>query len=81
MPYAASPESALLALGRQVRTLRLKAGRSQMELAEAAGLHPTYLSGVERGRRNPTVTVLVHLAAALDVPVTELFRDLPAGIT
>lgn len=52
-------------VGKNVRALREQRGWSQEELAERSGLHRTYISGVERGVRNPTVTVLTSLAEAL----------------
>lgn len=53
--------------GARLRELRLAAGFSQMELAEAAGLHPTYVSSVERGRRNISLVNIHMLARALTV--------------
>lgn len=50
-----------------VREFREKLGISQEELAFRARLHRTYVSGVERGVRNPTVLVLGRLAKALEV--------------
>jgi transcriptional regulator with XRE-family HTH domain len=55
-----------------LRRLRQQKGWSQEELAEQAGLHRTYVSGVERMTRNPTLTVLERLALALDVSIGEL---------
>jgi transcriptional regulator with XRE-family HTH domain len=56
---------------RKVRTLR---GWSQEELAFRSGLHRTYISGVERGVRNPTVLVLWELACVLGVPAASLLE-------
>ena len=54
-------------LARNLRALRTQKGWSQEKLAEEAGLHRTYASGLERGARNPTITVVEKLAAALGV--------------
>ena len=60
-------------LGRRVRQLRIDAGLSQEALAELAGLHRTYIGGVERGERNIGFLNLVQLARALSVSPTEFF--------
>lgn len=62
------------ALGRAVRELRVDRGLSQDALAQASELHPTYLSGIERGARNPTWRTLARLCAALQVDMSELAR-------
>jgi transcriptional regulator with XRE-family HTH domain len=54
-------------VGENVRRLRLAKGWSQEALAFEADLDRTYISGVERGVRNPTVLVLSQLGAALGV--------------
>lgn len=59
-------------LGANVKRLREAKGLSQEELAHQADMHRTYLSGIERGRRNPTVTVLERLAKPLGVSAGEL---------
>lgn len=55
-----------------MKRLRELRGWSQEELADQAGIHRTYVSGVERGVRNPTVTVLEKLAIALGATLPEL---------
>lgn len=60
------------ALGAAVRELRKDRGLSQEDLARASGLHPTYLSGIERGVRNPTWRSLGRVCEALGVRVAEL---------
>jgi transcriptional regulator with XRE-family HTH domain len=59
-------------VGRNVQRLRADKGWSQEELADQAGLHRTYISGVERGIRNPTITVLERIAKALEVATSQL---------
>lgn len=59
-------------LGQAIRRLRKAHGLKIEELAFAADMHPTYLSGIERGLRNPTWAKLCGLADALDVSVATL---------
>jgi transcriptional regulator with XRE-family HTH domain len=59
-------------VGKNVRELRTRLGISQEELGFRSSLDRTYVSGVERGVRNPTVLVLGRLAAALDVEPSTL---------
>jgi transcriptional regulator with XRE-family HTH domain len=60
------------AFGKRVRELRLEKGMTQEQLAEAAGLHPTFISNVERGYRVPTIVTLLKLAKGLDVDPADL---------
>lgn len=59
-------------VGENVRRLRTEAGLSQEQFAFEADMHRTYVSGVERGLRNPTVTVLERMAKALKVKPEQL---------
>lgn len=61
-------------LGDAVRSARLSNGLTQEELAARARIHVTYLSGLERGRRNPTLLIMVRLAEALGVPLSSLLH-------
>ena len=72
-------ESVAPALGQVVRRHRLGAGLSQEELAERSGLHWTYVSQVERGRRNVSVDALRRIGDALGVPGWRLLREAEAG--
>jgi transcriptional regulator with XRE-family HTH domain len=65
-------------VGINLKRFRQERGLSQEALAFECGLHRTYISGVERGVRNPTVLVLETIAMALDVPAAKLLEDLPA---
>jgi transcriptional regulator with XRE-family HTH domain len=61
-------------LGTNLRRLREAKGLSQEAFAFEAGIHRTYVSDIERGARNPTITVVENLAAALGVTASELLR-------
>jgi len=63
--------------GANVRRYREKRGWSQEDLAEKSGLHRTYISGVERGVRNPTLIIIDRLAKALGMQPSELLRRHP----
>lgn len=63
-----------LRFGKRVRYLRLRAGHSQEELASLCSLDRTYVGGIERGERNPSLKNILLLANALMVPVAELFE-------
>ncbi len=61
-------------LGRAIRELRSERDVSIEALALAADIHPTYLSSIERGLRNPSWLVLRSLAGALQIAVADLAR-------
>jgi transcriptional regulator with XRE-family HTH domain len=63
-------------LGQTIKIRRLKLGLTQEQLAEKAGLHWTYVSGIERGVRNISIVKLSQVAAGLQVRVRDLVRDL-----
>jgi transcriptional regulator with XRE-family HTH domain len=67
---AKGPDLAALGLG--IRGLREERGMSQEQLADAAGLHRTYVGGIERGERNIGFENLLKVAAALEVRPSEL---------
>ena len=62
-------------LARNVRAVRTDLGMTQEMLAESSGLHQTYLSDVERGKRNVTLDVVTRLAEALKVSPLELLAS------
>jgi len=59
--------------GAAVRRKREQVGISQEDLASRAGLDRTYVSGIERGIRNPTVRMVERIAAALETTPSQLF--------
>lgn len=73
MPRRHHKETAALALGRRLRTLRQAKGWSQERLAERADLDRSYVAGIEVGVRNPSLKALERLASALSVRLAELF--------
>lgn len=58
--------------GARVRELRTGHGWSQEDFAHRANLDRTYVSGIERGTRNPTLDIIHRLALALEVPASDL---------
>jgi transcriptional regulator with XRE-family HTH domain len=66
-------EAAQKALGKRIRQLRHDRGWSQEHLANEAGIHRTYMWGIERGVRNPSLRHLTCVADALGVAIAVLF--------
>jgi transcriptional regulator with XRE-family HTH domain len=62
-------------LSRQVKSFRSEAGLTQQALAEKCGIYRTYLSRIESGDANPSVSVLVALASALNVELYKFFIE------
>lgn len=62
--------------GKRLRALREERGWSQEEFADRAGLHRTYVSAVERGVRNPTLSVIERLAKALGMSIEVMSKGL-----
>lgn len=60
--------------GKRLRELRQKKGFTLENLDEATAIHWTYIGGIERGERNPSLDSIASLAVGLGVPVYELFR-------
>ena len=60
-------------LGRNVRGLRRS--MTQEELAFEAEIDLTYMGGIERGRRNPSLLVMARIADALSVPLPKLLSE------
>jgi transcriptional regulator with XRE-family HTH domain len=67
-------------VGRNFARLRREKGFTQERFAEVSGMTQQYVSGLERGHRNPTIVTLFHLASALGVsPVDLVMPDDDAG--
>jgi transcriptional regulator with XRE-family HTH domain len=66
-------------LGRNVRAARRARGLSQEQLALDADMKRSYLSDLERGKRNPTIRALERLASALAVEAASLLNVAPAS--
>jgi transcriptional regulator with XRE-family HTH domain len=61
-------------VARNVKRIRQDRGLTQEELAERSGFSQQYISGLEQGRRNPTIVSIYELATALGVSHMELVR-------
>ena len=62
--------------GDRVRELRKEKDISQEELAHRADLHRTYIGMIERAEKNLTLLNIERIAIALEVKISELFKDL-----
>ena len=62
-------------LAKNLKRIREERGYSQEDLAFRADLHRTYVSGVERGVRNPTIVIVQKLAEALEVEAADLLAS------
>jgi len=62
-------------LGRNVRKIRQQRRMTQERLAFEAEIDLTYMGGIERGKRNPSLLVMARIAEALSVPLTKLLSD------
>lgn len=65
--------------GKRLREIREETSISQEKLAELAGVHRTYVSSVERGKRNVSLVNIERFAAALGVSMGELMPDTKRG--
>lgn len=61
-------------VGRNVQKFRQRKSLTQEELAEISGFSQQYISGLEKGRRNPTIVTIYELALALGVTHMDLLR-------
>lgn len=61
-------------LGSNIRRLRTERGLSQEAFADLANIHRTYVSDIERGARNPTITIVQRLGDAFGVEAADLLK-------
>ena len=79
---AKEPKDAdLVAIGRRLRELRLEHGMTQEALADAAGLHWTYIGQIERAERNFTVKNVLRLERGLGIGPGDLLRTALDGVS
>lgn len=64
----------VIQFGKKLREARLKRKLSQGDVAKILGVHRTYISGLERGRRNPSLLTVQKIAKAMRVPVEDLLK-------
>ena len=69
-------EEVCVLVGKKMREITLKLGYNQEELSFKAGLHRTYISSVERGKRNVSLTNIKQLADALGLKMKDLMPEL-----
>ena len=62
-------------VGKNVRKIRQERGMTQEKLAFEAELDLTYVGGIERGKRNPSLLVMARIAESLSVPLTNLLAE------
>lgn len=62
--------------GKRVRQTREEKGWSQEQLSIEAGLDRSYVGGIERGDRNPSLKNIAKIAHALEIPISVLFEDI-----
>lgn len=62
--------------GTRLHELRLQKSLTQEELAGLANLDRTYISGVERGKRNISLNAIKSISVALEIPLHELFKEM-----
>jgi len=61
-------------IGARIKEIRTKKGITQEQLSERMEINPKYLSSIERGKENPTLSTLIRLSESLGVDLSEIFR-------
>ena len=67
-------QETLINFGKNLKILRAQQNISQEEFADKTKLDRTYISGLERGKRNPSFLTLIKLAKTLNIPIEKLFN-------
>jgi transcriptional regulator with XRE-family HTH domain len=65
-------------IGARIKEIRTKRGITQERLSERMEINPKYLSGIERGKENPTLNTLIKLSESLQVDIGEIFSSVEA---
>lgn len=65
----------LVRYGHAIRKIRTAQGISQEELADLCGLHRTYISDIELGKRNLSLENIERIAIALEISLSKLFEE------
>lgn len=60
-------------LGKNIKKYRLQMGFTQEQLAEAVGIHPTYVGKLEGGKNNPSVKMMYKITQALGIKLADIF--------
>ncbi len=61
-------------LGENLKKIRTRKGVTQIEIAKKLAVNRSFVSNIENGKTNPTLSTITNLANALDVPVNELLK-------
>lgn len=64
-------------VGHRIQSLRLERGWTQEQLAEYADLHVSYVSTLEKGKKNPSIEVINRLASAFQLSLSDFFSPAP----
>ena len=66
----------LIELGVRIKNVRKERHMSQLDLSLESGLNKNYISDLEKGRRNPTLKVLLKIAYALNIDLSILLKGI-----
>ena len=74
MIYSYSMKDESKKLGENLKRIRIKKDITQIEIARRLGVDRSFVSNIENGKNNPTLSTITSLAKVLDVPSTELLK-------